>query len=76
MRVITEGLLVLETSQWDAVTGDVGGLVARTMYYLDPTTSGRITRTAPTGVGDFVVQIGRAANATTMDLSPQDPIQL
>ena len=41
------GIAICTNTQWDAVAGTSGGLVAGTMYYLDPTTAGKITSTAP-----------------------------
>lgn len=54
-----DGLLVLPTSAWDAITGDSGGLVPGAAYYVD-TTSGRLTRTKPTDDDVFIEQVGIA----------------
>ncbi len=72
----TDGILVATTGQWDAVTGDTGGLTAGTVYYLDASTAGSITSTAPTTVSQYVVQLGRAISTTDMEISISDPILL
>ena len=74
--VQTDGILAATTGQWDAVTGDTGGLTAGTVYYLDASTAGFITSTAPTTVSQYVVQLGRAISTTEMEISICDPIGL
>lgn len=74
--VQTDGILTATTGQWDAVTGDTGGLTAGAVYYLSADTPALITSTAPTTVGQFVVQIGRAISTTEMEISIMDPIKL
>lgn len=63
-----EGILTATTTQWDAVTGDVGGLTAGDIYYLDAATAGKITKTAPTTVSQYIVRIGRAINTTDLEI--------
>lgn len=70
------GLLVATTAQWDAVTGQTGGLTPGSTYFLDPTTVGKLTVTAPTTVGQSVVQVGVALSATDMNLTVTPPILL
>jgi len=72
----TDGILVATTAQWDTITGDVGGLVAGSVYYLDPDTAGLLTVTAPSAVGDFVVRIGKAVSTTEMEITILQPIEL
>lgn len=72
--VRAQGLLVLTTAQWDAVTGDVGGLVEGKPYYLSDTTSGHITQTAPVDAGSYQVIVGVALDATTMLVRIGTPI--
>lgn len=74
--IAVAGVLVATTGQWDAVAGTTGGLVFGTLYYLDPTTVGKITGTAPTAVGQLVVQVGRALSTTEMEILVQPPILL
>lgn len=72
----TDGILVATTTQWDAIAGTTGGLVAGTVYYLSPTTAGEITDTAPTAVGQFVLRIGIALSTTELEISILEPIKL
>jgi hypothetical protein len=65
----TDGIVALTTAQWDAVAGTTGGLAFGTVYYLDPATVGKITATAPTTVGQYVVVVGRALSTTELDIS-------
>ncbi len=61
--VCVQDVLTLTTAQWDAVTGQTGGLTAG-KYYLDPATAGKMTPTPPSTVGQVVVELGRALSAT------------
>jgi hypothetical protein len=61
-----DGVLTLTTAQWDAIAGTTGGLTFGTLYYLDPTTAGKITATRPTTVGQYVVIVGMAQSATEL----------
>jgi len=70
------GQVVASTAQWDAVTGDSGGLTYGDYYYLDPTTSGKLTKTAPTTVGQLVVCVGKAQSTGHMLLILERPILL
>ncbi|MFA5186701.1 MAG: hypothetical protein WC551_09515 [Patescibacteria group bacterium] len=75
-NIQTDGILAATTGQWDAVAGTTGGLTAGTVYYLDPDTAGKITATAPTTAGDFVVRIGKAISTTELEISISQPIKL
>lgn len=46
--VIIDGIVEATTGQWDAVTGQSGGLTAGAEYYLSNLTGGAITTSAPT----------------------------
>jgi len=74
--IITDGVLTATTDQWDVITGDVGGLTAGTVYYLDPDTAGLLTTTAPTTVGDYVVRVGKALSTLDLEISISQPILL
>lgn len=74
--ILTDGKLTATTGQWDAVTGDVGGLTAGDRYYLDETTAGNITSTAPTADGDVVAPIGTALSTTEMEINIEHTILL
>lgn len=72
----TDGVLSATTGQWDAVTGGTGGLTAGSVYYLSAATAGRITATAPTAVGEFVIRLGKALSTTEFEISVEPPIKL
>lgn len=74
-NVQTNGVVSATTGEWDAVTGDSGGLTAGTVYYLD-TTAGLLTTTAPSGSGNYVTWVGVGITATEMMLSIDEPIKL
>jgi len=75
--VTSNGILTLTTGQWDiVVTGGSGGLTAGSLYFLDPSTAGNLTTTAPTTPGQVNVLIGRAISSTIMLIGIQPPIQL
>jgi len=63
VRIIGEVTL----ADWTAVTGTISLSRGRD-YYLDPTTAGRLTLTPPSAGGLFVVRVGRAALADTLDV--------
>ncbi len=60
------GPLRLTTAQWDAITGESGGLTRQARYFLSSATKGKLTQTAPVGSGDFVTQVGVALSATDL----------
>lgn len=72
----TDGVLAATTGQWDAVAGTTGGLTYNTVYYLDPDTAGKLTSTAPTDAGDYVVRIGKAISTTELEISISQPVKL
>jgi hypothetical protein len=72
----TDGVLTATTAQWDAVAGTTGGLSPGAVYYLDAATAGKLTGTAPTATGQFVVRVGLALSATELDISTTAPIKL
>lgn len=75
-RILTDGRLAATTAQWDVVTGDSGGLTAGAVYYLDPTTAGNLTTTAPTTDTEVVVRVGKALSTTVFEISINQPILL
>jgi hypothetical protein len=75
-NIITGGVLVATTTQWDAVAGTTGGLAFGTTYFLDPVTAGKITSTVPTTVGQCNVLIGTALSTTELELAIQPPTLL
>jgi len=74
--VQSDGVLSATTGQWDAVTGDTGGLTTGSVYYLSAATAGRITDTSPTAGGEYSVQVGKALSTTELEISIMDPIKL
>ena len=74
--IATDGPLVATTGEWDAVTGQTGGLTPGAMYFLDPSTAGMMTTTPPTTVGHLVCKIGEAISTTEFEISISDPILL
>jgi hypothetical protein len=75
-NIATEGVLTLTTVQWDAVTGQIGGLTAGSTYYVDPSSPGKITTTNVSTTGQVSMQIGRALSTTQMSLNIGSPILL
>lgn len=75
-NIITDGVMTATTGQWDVVTGDTGGLVFNSIYYLDPTTPGMLTVTAPTADGDYVAPIGIAISTTKMRIEIKTTVLL
>lgn len=74
--VQTDGVLTASTSQWDLITGQTGGLTPGATYFLSPATAGKLTTTAPTASGHYVLRVGRAVNTQTLEISIQPPIKL
>lgn len=72
----TDGVLTATTAEWDAVTGETGGLTAGSVYYLSASTAGRLTTTAPTSSGQLVVRVGVALSNTELEISIDQPILL
>jgi hypothetical protein len=65
----TNGILSASTAQWDTAFGTSGGLTKGTRYFLSPTTAGLGTVTAPSTVGQYVVELGLAISTTELLLS-------
>jgi hypothetical protein len=61
------GRLTLTTAEWDAVTGQTGGLTPFVEYYLSGTVA-KITPTVPATTGDNVVVVGIAESTTVMNI--------
>jgi len=75
-NIQTDGILTATTGEWDAVTGGSGGLSPGVPYYVSAATAGLITSTAPSSAGQYVVRIGLASSATSLDISVEPPIKL
>ena len=74
--VQSDGVLTATTAQWDAVTGDVGGLTAGAKYYLDESAAGMLTTTPPSSSGEFVAMVGMGLSTTEMEISIRSTIKL
>lgn len=70
------GVLTATTAQWDAVAGTTGGLAFGVRYYLSAATAGILTPTAPTTVGQYVVEVGIALSTTELKIDIQKRILL
>lgn len=68
-NVLTDGRLVATTGQWDAVTGQVGGLTPGAKYYLDAANPGQMTTTVPSADGHVVAPLGTAKSTTEFSVS-------
>lgn len=72
----TDGGLTATTAEWDVVTGQTGGLTPGSIYFLSSTTAGKLTTTAPTSSGQFVLRVGQAISSTSLEISRYQPIEL
>jgi hypothetical protein len=72
--IANSGFLTATTGEWDAVTGQTGGLTFGATYYLDNATAGKITSTAPSS--GYVVAVGVAMSTTKLAIQINRPIQL
>ena len=72
--VATAGVLTATPTQWDAVTGQSGGLTFGAQYYLSNTTAGALTTTVPTS--GFVNPVGVALSTTQMKIAIGPQVQL
>lgn len=73
-EILFDGILVATTTQWDAVTGQTGGLTFGADYFLSAATAGGLVTTAPTT--GFVVRVGYALSATEFEIEIGQPIKL
>lgn len=72
--IFVAGIATATTGQWDTVTGQSGGLTSGAIYYLDATTAGKITSTAP-GSG-WIAPVGVAISTTQLRINVQSTIKL
>jgi hypothetical protein len=66
--VQTDGVVTATTTEWNAVTGESGGLTPGARYFLDAAAPGKLTTAAPDGAGEYIHLIGLALSTTDMDL--------
>ncbi len=74
--VQTDGVITATTGEWDIVTGETGGLVADTIYWLDPATAAKLTITPTSTDTELVVRVGKGLSTTQMLIAVQPPILL
>lgn len=60
---------------WTQVIG-TANLTAGNIYYLDATSAGKLTSTAPTATGKYVAPVGQAVTANTLNINIQPSILL
>lgn len=75
-NVQTDGGLVATTAEWDLITGQTGGLTPGAIYFLSSATAGKLTTTAPSASGEFVLRVGQASSTTSLEISKYQSIQL
>ncbi len=63
----TDGVVTASTGEWDALTGDSGGLTSDTKYYLSETEAGKLKTIPPTS--GYVVPVGYAVSTTQLKLN-------
>jgi hypothetical protein len=68
-NIITDGVVTATTGEWDAVTGQSGGLTTNSYYYVSSATAGSLTVTAPDTTGNWAVPVGIALSSTKMKLT-------
>jgi hypothetical protein len=73
-NIVTTGVLTATTGQWDAVTGQSGGLTTNSMYWLSGSTAGAIVTTAPTT--GHLAPVGLAISTTQLRLLPCEVTKL
>lgn len=64
----TDGILTATTGQWDAVTGQTGGLTPGAEYWLDAAVAGKLTTSVP-GSGNYLTLVGTALSTTVLEIS-------
>jgi hypothetical protein len=75
-NVQSDGVFTATTAQWDAQTGDVGGLVAKDLYWVSDVAAGKLLHGAslPSGTGSFDSLLGEAID--TERLRMRDPLPI
>lgn len=74
--VTIDGVVTLTTGEWDAVTGQTGGLTTSSKYFLDPDTAGNILPqsqiAAALSSGEFWLEVGEALSTTEFLVNRQE----
>lgn len=76
VEVVADGVFTASTGEWDAVTGETGGLTPGSDYFLNEASAGALTQNAPDSSGEFVVRVGHALSDTEMEIEIAQPIKL
>jgi hypothetical protein len=76
VEVMSDGVFETDTTSWDFITGQTGGLTEGAPYFLSADTAGKLTLNAPDSHGDFVAPIGTALSLTEFDIEIGQPIKL
>lgn len=72
-----DGIMTASEAEWNAVTEEgSGGLTEGARYFISEITAGKITTTAPSGVGETVVQIGVAVSSTQLKITDTLQVKL
>jgi hypothetical protein len=72
--IAVAGVVTATTTQWDAVTGQTGGLTSGAKYFLSNTTAGALTTTAPTT--GYIAPVGVALSTTKMVINVERTVKL
>lgn len=75
-NIVESGILTATTGQWDAITGQTGGLTFASNYFLDAANPGKLTVTPPTTPGQVNTLVGYAQSTVDMVILRRDPILL
>jgi hypothetical protein len=70
-----QGRIDLSTAEWDAVTGEIGGLFPTARYYLG-LVPGTLTSAPPFAIGQSVCLIGKAFSPQSLIIELAPPILL
>ncbi|MCK9437130.1 MAG: hypothetical protein M0Q12_07990 [Synergistaceae bacterium] len=73
-NIQTNGIFQATQDTWDALTGETGGLVPNTSYYLSEITPGGLRSSPPTS--GYVVPLGTALSTTQLKISTLHTILL
>lgn len=66
---LSDGRIAGTTAEWDAVTGQTGGLTPGAKYYLSATTAGHYSTSSPTADGHVVQPVFTAKSTTEAEVS-------
>ncbi len=70
------GLFSASSGEWNAITGEAGGLTPGATYYLDAAAPGGMTTVAPTTAGQVVQEMGVALTDLVFLIAIKQPILL